>query len=77
MSGKAGRAGWLIGVALIAAVPVAAYFSTHTHVLTPVDGSIRESYTDLDLRLPIGLAVSGAGVLAAAALLRIKTRGEQ
>ena len=60
---------WLfdLGLMLIVAAPAAAYFiSSRTYVVSQPGDLIRASYIDLDLRLPIGLAVSGLIVVVIA-----------
>lgn len=62
---------WLfdVGLMLIIAAPAAAYFVSSRSREYVVSGAAvwtRASYTDLDLRLPIGLAVSGLLVVAIA-----------
>ena len=54
---------WLfdIGLALIIAAPAAAYFLSlrRTYELSAPYALIRASYVDIDMRLPVGLVVSG------------------
>jgi hypothetical protein len=69
---------WLfdIGVVLIIAAPAVAYFvssRSRTYVVSQPGALIRASYIDFDLRLPIGLAVSGL-ITVAVAIRRISRR---
>jgi hypothetical protein len=69
---------WLfdIGLVLIIAAPAVGYFvssRSRTYVVSQPGASIRASYIDYDLRLPIGLAVSGL-IVVAVAIRRIPRR---
>ena len=63
---------WLfdIGLVLIIAAPAAAYFVSsrtyETYEISQPGALIRESYVDIDMRLPIGLAISGLIVVVVA-----------
>jgi hypothetical protein len=64
-----------IGLVLIIAAPAVAYFvsSSRTYVVSEPEAAIRASYIDYDLRLPIGLALSGL-IVVAVAIRRIRKR---
>jgi len=66
---------WLFDIGLvliIAAAAAAAYFrSSRTYEISQPEALIRASYIDIDMRLPIGLAVSGL-IVVAAAIWRIR-----
>jgi len=66
---------WLfdIGLVLIIAAPAAAaYFrSSQTYEISQPEALIRASHIDIDMRLPISLAVSGL-IVVAAAIWRIR-----
>ena len=70
---------WLfdIGLLMIVASPAAGYFvssRTHgTYVISQPGAFIQESYSDYDLRLPTGLAISGL-ILIAVAIRRISNK---
>jgi len=68
---------WLfdIGLVLIIAAPTVAYFvsSSRSYVVSQPGALIRASYIDYDLKLPIGLAVSGL-IIVAVAIRRIPRR---
>jgi hypothetical protein len=61
---------WLfdIGLVLIIAAPAsAAYFSSsRSYEISEPEAMIRASYIDIDMRLPIGPAVSGLSAVTAA-----------
>ena len=66
---------WLldIGLVLIIAAPATAYFlsSRQTYEVSEPYASIRASYIDIDMRLPVGLVVSGL-IVVAVAIWRIR-----